>query len=150
MTQEYNRDVCLFCPYPDECQRLRTVVNCVPCPESLVCAGTPIFNTPRCEPRAREWRKVMPVAAGCLLAHQLLEHRDDLIPVEPDEKEDTALSDGADRCIRCPRCNNTTGGYTSSYDLNIESVFHPQETVMNRQYRLWCNFCGLDVQRTLA
>jgi hypothetical protein len=88
----------------------------------------------------------MPVAAGCLLAHQLLEHRDAFIPVE---REDPTVNEPG-QCIRCPRCNNTTGGYTSSYDLNIESVFHHQQEIMNQQHRLWCNFCGLDVTRTLT
>jgi hypothetical protein len=89
----------------------------------------------------------MPAAAGCLLAYQLLERHADFIKVE--SPEDPTVN-APSQCIRCPRCNNTTGGYTSSYDLNIESVFNHQQKAMNQQHRLWCNFCGLDVKRTFT
>ena len=146
MTQEYNRDVCLLCSVADECLRLRTVVDCMHCSESLTCAGTPVFNTPKCEARAREWHTAPPMSTLCMLAWQLLEHHDDFIPVEPISIDDGDKS----MMVRCPRCNNITGGFARNYDLHVESVFHAKQQIMNQEYRIWCNFCGLDLKRVIS
>jgi hypothetical protein len=123
--------------------RLRTVVDCTTCPDSLVCAGTPVFHTPQCEQRAREWHETaLPL---CLLTYQLVERPKDFVPVEPTDYADNESGD----CIRCPRCENTMGGYRRTYDLNIESVFQLKSKITQQHHHVWCHFCGLDLTRTL-
>jgi hypothetical protein len=62
-------------------------------------------------------------------------------------EDPTPVVDAGGECIRCPRCHNLTAGLERGYDVKIDQLLPVKEKMMNLRYRVWCNFCGLEIRR---
>lgn len=165
MATEYNRVVCNFCLHTRTCERLRTLINCPECPESLPCAQTVYFGGNACKLRMAEWRDArdagLPSKEGmCMLAEQLLVYvetraisemfvptagytSEELETAAPKERSGTYAAS-----VVCPRCGKPTGVLERTYDWS------PQVALVGRSLTnhatLKCLFCGLDASHTYA